>query len=137
MENIFRKSILFLKIASRTQVERYIYLAGVIFVDGWFYVFGGLMDSESTNIIGRLDAVTHIWAPSPGNLKASRRGNSAIFDGLNFIVVGDPYTQMTEKCTLSGNKMACTEQTPELTDYYELALFLVPLDYCKHWPALL
>ena len=137
MENIFRKSILFLKIASRTQVERYIYLAGVIFVDGWFYVFGGLMDSESTNIIGRLDAVTHIWASSPGSLNAARRGSSAIYDGSNFIVVGDRETQMTEKCTLTDNKMTCTGQTPELTDYYELALFLVPLDYCKHWPTFL
>ena len=125
------------KIASLTEVERYIYVAAVLFVDGWFYVIGGVADGKKSNTIGRLDAMKHIWASSPGSLNAARRGNSAIYDGSNFIVVGDRDTQMTEKCSLSDNKMTCIEQTPELTDYYELALFLVPLDYCKDWPTFL
>ena len=105
--------------------------ASIIYVDGAFFVIGGYNKSKD---IGRLDAITMIWSKA-GELLVGRHGHNAIFDGSSVLVVGGSGSQKTEKCTISSNKMTCTENNPELNDYYRYPeLFLVSKEFCKNFP---
>ena len=79
-----------------------------------------------------------IWSKA-GELVSGRYAHNAIYDGSTVLVVGGTQgyheTMKTEKCTISNNQMTCTEQNPELKDYYTCPeLFMVSEDYCKSFP---
>ena len=75
-----------------------------------------------------------IWTKA-GELVTARHGHNAIYDGSTVLIVGGNGTKKTEKCTITNNQMTCTEQTPELTNYFVYPeLFLVPANYCKDFP---
>ena len=108
----------------------------IVFVDGAFYVIGGLTNSDSfSKTIGRLDAVTLIWTRA-GDLLNGRHGHHAIYDGSSIIVVGGVTGSLkTEKCDISDGKVTCKAQNPALTIYsYYPELFMVSLGFCQDWP---
>ena len=105
------------------------YYFSTLYFQGGFIVFGGPSVSNKT-IIAKLDLSTTSWSKL-GDLKVGRYGHNIIYDGKDFIVVGGYSSMKTEKCSLSGLKMTCTEQQPTLTDYYLYpALVMVPEDFC-------
>ena len=107
----------------------YIYYYSMLYFEDEFIVFGGYR-SSTRSVIAKLDLATTSWAKL-GDLKVGRWYHNVIFDGEVFIVVGGSGSMKTEKCTLSGSTMTCSEQTPTLTNYYAYpALVMVPEDFC-------
>ena len=112
------------------EASSYIYRAPIVFIDGAFYVIGGY-GATNRNVIGKLNTTTKIWSKS-GELVTGRYGHNAIFDGTSILVVGGSRTKKTEKCLFSNEQITCSEQNPELYDYYAYPeLFWVPTDFCK------
>ena len=102
----------------------------MLYLEGGFIVFGGA-ESPTKSVITRLDLSTTSWTKL-GDLKVGRVHHNVIYDGEVFIVVGGPTDSIkTEKCTLSGSTMTCSEQSPALTGYHKYpALVMVPEDFC-------
>ena len=102
----------------------------MMYFDNGFILFGGYKYGVLSKI-ARLDLVTTAWTDI-GNLKSGRYVHNVIFDGEVFMVIGGNEGELkTEKCSLSGGRMTCTEQSPIL-EYYSMtpALFMVPEDFC-------
>ena len=117
-------------------VDKFIYRAPIIYVEGFFYVSGGESDAESyVTTIGRLDAITMQWSKA-GDLVYARRSHNVIYEGSSLVVVGGlPDLLRTEKCTISNDQVSCTAQNPSLENYAAYPeLFLVPVGYCKTLP---
>ena len=105
------------------------YYYSMLYLEGGFIVFGGF-DSPTRSVITRLDLSTTSWTKL-GDLKVGRAYHNVIYDGEVFIVVGGSGSMKTEKCSLSGSTMTCSEQSPVLTGYYLYpALVMVPEDFC-------
>ena len=103
----------------------------MLFLEGGFIVFGG-SPLATSSVIARLDLSTTSWSKL-GELKVGRDRHNVIYGGKDFVVVGgtSSSTIKTEKCSLSGSTMTCTEQEPTLTGYYNWpALVMVPEDFC-------
>ena len=99
----------------------------MLYYGNGFIIFG---NNGSTSVIARLDLQTTSWIKL-GDLKVGRSHHNVIYDGDVFIVVGGSNSKKTEKCSLSGSTMTCTEQEPTLTGYYWYpALVMVPEDFC-------
>ena len=110
-----------------------IYYYSTLYLDGGFIIFGG-SDPTTRSFITRLDLSTTSWTKL-GDLQTGRSGHNVIYDGEVFIVVGGKFensqTFKTEKCTLAGSSMTCSEQSPTLNSYqYYPALVMVPEDFC-------
>ena len=107
----------------------YIIDYSILYFENAFIVFGG-HHSSTKSVIAKLDLATTSWVKL-GDLKVGRWGHNVIFDGEVFIVVGGSGTMKTEKCSLSGSTMTCSEQNPTLANYYWYpALVMVPEDFC-------
>ena len=112
----------------------FIYWAPIIYVDGFFYVFGGYPYSSHGTTINKLDAATHVWSKA-GDLNTSRFAHNVIFDGRHFLVIGGAGTKQTERCTTRQGEMTCVEQAPKFKNYaWYPELFLVPDNFCKKSP---
>ena len=88
-----------------TIASSYTYDAPVVFIDGAFYVIGGI---GSSSTIGKLDVSKRVWSRS-GQLSKGRYSHNAIFDGENILIVGGMGTFMTEKCSFSNEQITCSE----------------------------
>ena len=98
----------------------------MLYFEGGYIVFGGYESS----VIGRLDLSTTTWNKL-GDLKTGRYYHNAIYDGEVFIVIGGSGSRKTEKCSLSGSTMACSEQSPTLVNYYVYpAAIMVSEEFC-------
>ena len=117
---------------SLKSINKYIYYAPIVYIDGYFYVIGGFTDvSSHDKTIGRLDATTMIWSKA-GNLVNGRHAHNAIYDGSSLIVVGGYDSRKTETCVVSNSQVSCKAQNPELANYKSYPeILLVPFDFCK------
>ena len=80
-----------------------IYKYASIFLQKSFYIIGGMVKSEATSTIARLNTDSWKWS-SAGNLNKARFDHGAIFQGTKLIVIGGPENKPTEFCTLEqGN----------------------------------
>ena len=95
-------------------------------------MFGGRIDGDHANIIGRLDASTLTWTQA-GELNYARRGHGAIFNNEEIIVAGGNGHYKTESCSVKENGIvSCTAQAPTLKFYYEYPeMYLVDDNFCK------
>ena len=83
------------------------------------------------NIIARFETLTKQWEKL-GELNQARHGHGVIFQKGDFIVVGGRDTKKTERCSLHGNSIQCTNVDPELDDYaFYPEMMLVPENYCR------
>ena len=101
---------------------------------GAFYVIGGKTYLESLPWIGRFDMWIREWEDA-GSLVKARYGHNVIYDGQYLLVIGGRGNKMSEKCSITNDfygQVACTSQTPQLTDYKSYPeLYLVHDDYCR------
>ena len=122
--------LIFASILVPVKATSFLARAPIIYVDGAFYVIGGL-GATNQNVIGRLDATTKIWSKS-GELVNGRYGHRAIFDGASILVVGGEGTKKTENCAISKGQITCFEQDQELYNYNIYPeLFLIPANFCR------
>ena len=127
---IYYFSLFFILVFIPVEATSYIYRAPIVFIHGAFYVIGGY-GAKNQNVIGKLDATTKIWSKS-GELVQGRLGHNAIYEGSSILVVGGFYTHKTEKCIFSNAQITCSEQDPELHEYYAYPeLVLVPNNFCE------
>lgn len=123
-----------------TSADLFISHAPIVYQSNAFYVFGGLVDYQPSNIIGRLDAATTTWSMA-GELKVARSFHGAIFNGDAFIIAGgsrkwdetdDPAAYPTEHCSTNNGSVNCVEKAPILQYYANYPeMNLVPESFCK------
>ena len=112
-----------------SKVAAYISDFAMLYYDNSFIIFGN-HDRSARTVIARFDLQTTSWSKL-GDLKLGRAHHSAIFDGEVFLIVGGSGDHDTEKCSLSGSTMTCSQQSPKLNFYYFTpALVMVPEDFC-------
>ena len=95
-------------------------------------MYGGWVDDDESNVIGRLNPATMTWTKA-GSLNNARRGHGAIFNGDVVIVAGGFEDKKTEACTIvDDGSVTCIEQDPNLYDYCIYPeMFLVDDEFCK------
>ena len=137
-----REIIHMLRYSSTSQVSRsnsenlikageYICRAPILYYSSAFYIFGGFIDDDNSNIIGRLDTSTMAWTKA-GKLNEARRGHGAIFNVDIVIVAGGYGIKKTESCSIVNGSVFCVEQAPTLDDYvYYPEMYLVVDSFCK------
>ena len=114
------------------KADQYIYYAPIVNHLNAFYVFGGKIDGDPSNIIGRLNALTLRWAKA-GELKLARHGHGAIFNG-DVIIIACGYDKFkSESCKINFNdSVTCSVQAPTLDAYKHYPeMFLVPDTFYK------
>ena len=117
------------------KANKFISDAPIVHYSNAFYVFGGYVDDDESNIIGRLDASTLTWTKA-GELNYARNGHGAIFNNELIIVAGgygNNAKKKTESCSANENGVVnCIEQAPTLDRYYEYPeMYLVDDAFCK------
>ena len=111
--------------------KSYVAHYSMLYFENGFIIFGS---NGATSVIAKLDLQTTSWIKL-GDLTLERWNHNVIYDGEVFIVVGGLATNdiKTEKCSLSGSTMTCSEQEPILPGYNEYpALVMVPDDFCTN-----
>ena len=98
-----------------------------VFINGNFFIIGGVADRDLSNTIARLDA-TWSWSRA-GRLNTARRGHGAIWVNSKLVVVGGDGTYKTEFCDLKNNEFTCMETDSTLEGYDYPLLFAVTDDY--------
>ena len=95
-------------------------------------MFGGRVDDDESQTIGRLDASTLTWTRA-GELNYWRYGHGAIYNNERIIVAGGRGNYKTESCSVDENGIVnCIEQAPALDNYaYYPEMYLVDDAFCK------
>ena len=117
-----------------------LYLAPVIHINGYFYVFGGRGQGNDSFLrtIGRLNQGRYQWSRA-GQLQFGRYSHNVVFDGTSILVAGgsgenwfEPFN--TELCSITGSgSLTCTANNLKLYQYsWQPTVFLVPSDFCKN-----
>lgn len=109
----------------------YICIAPIVYHSNAFYVFGGQIDYDESNIIGRFDKSTLGWTKA-GELNSAREGHGGIFNGDVFIIAGGDAKYQTEACSIENGEIFCMAQAPVLDRYYVYPeMYLVDDVFCK------
>ena len=109
--------------------DNYIYTYASVFINGNFFIVGGIADEGFSDTITRLDAATWSWSRA-GQLNYVRQGHGAIRVNSKLVVVGGSSFKQTEFCDLVNEDFTCfsQESTFKSYDFYPL-LFAVADDY--------
>ena len=98
--------------------DRMYYGHASVYYNGAFFIFSGY---PWTDIIGKIDAVTHEWSIA-GKINVERISHRVIMDGSVFLVIGGNNggdVCRTENCVFDGAVMTCSLQESSPLDNYK------------------